>query len=190
MLKLQRGGHIIRQHGDWLTATDSSVRLVEYVMTFTWMTHWACRLPAPVTATSPNFSGPWSFTYCEHSIWSVGPATAARSGAIWPFRSSRRSLEELTSASAYVVKVHDTSTCTLFKWVALLAIYSVYAVRCISEQNGHGVNSQFTIHTWLELWIWRRLILTYEINFTSVAPIYVMHVSYCTCKQYITNYLL
>ena len=51
---------------------------------------------------------------------------AARSGAIWPYRSSRRLLEELTSASAYVVKVNDTSTCALFKWVELLAIYCVW----------------------------------------------------------------
>ena len=101
---------------------------------------------------SPNFSGPWSFTYCEHSLWSAGPATAARSGAIWPFRSSRRSLEELTSASAYVVKVHDTSTCALCKWVALLAIYSVCGVRCISEQNGHCVHSQFTTHMIRVVW--------------------------------------
>ena len=42
-----------------------------------------------------------------------------------------------------MVKVHDTSMCTVFNWVALLAMC---AVRCISEANGHCVHSQFTTH--------------------------------------------
>ena len=95
------------------------------------MTHWACRLPGPVTATSPRLSGPWSFTYCEHSLWIVGPATAARSAPILLFRTSRASSEELTSASTYAVKVTCTLTCAMHVQTGGISCYTLVYVFCV-----------------------------------------------------------